>query len=91
MQVIYCDVHPFIVQQDVMIYNEETGERSEIGKISLKDLPEFIVNNCKEKDVHDVKLSGAKIFCEKFSKEILNYSKSKYDNFELNVEVLKNE
>lgn len=87
MQVIYCNIQPFILDQNVSIYNEETNENIPIGKTTLKSLPEFASDQCKEHNLHNIVLTGTKIYTNRVAKEIKEYSATKYDSYTINVEV----
>ena len=70
MQVIYCNIQPFILDQNVSIYNEETNENIPIGKTTLKNLPEFASDQCKERDLHNIVLTGTKCILTEWLKKL---------------------
>lgn len=87
MQVIYCNIQPFILDQNVSIYNEETNENIPIGKTSLKNLPQFTSDQCKEQNLHNIVLTGMKLYTNQMAKKIKEYSATKYNSYTINVEV----
>lgn len=86
MRVIYCNIDPFAYDQKVYVY-DENNKSKEIGKAPLEHLHQFIANQCAEKDIEEVTLTGFKQYTEEMAQKILSYSKTKYSGKTINVTV----
>ena len=86
MRVIYCNIDPFAYDQKVYVYDENNNSK-EIGKAPLEYLHQFIANQCAEKDIEEVTLTGFKQYTEEMAQKILTYSKAKYSGKTINVTV----
>jgi len=82
MPIIYCTINIFDYEQEVF-----SGDGKRIGRAPLKDLPKFIVEHCKESDVHKVCLNGLSAYTKEVRDKINTYNKTKYEDFEIEVEV----
>lgn len=86
MRVIYCNIDPFAYDQKVYVY-DENNKSKEVGKAPLEHLHQFIANQCAEKNIEEVTLTGFKQYTEEMAQKILIYSKAKYSGKTINVTV----
>ena len=80
MKKIIGIIHPFDMQQ--FFYAYEDGNKLEIIKTSIKDIPETIFYLSDKYDIEQVDLSGAKHFIKGIIKQIREAEITKYNKGE---------
>ncbi len=77
MRIILCNIDPFIYAQNVYLYDGHS--QTKLGEIPIDQLAHFIVNSCNEYSISEVTLTGIKQYSNEVSKNIIDYSKTKYN------------
>ena len=87
MQVIYSKISLFDSLHQVILYDEETKEGMDLGKVTAFELPEFVKEQCYKYDVYDVHLFGIPQFLENMEQKILETEMRNYGEAKIKVEV----
>lgn len=89
MQVIYSKISLFDAQHPVLIYDEETKEGYDLGKVSAVELPAFIKEQCYQNNIYKVHLFGVTEFVESVEQRIMEIEMRNYGEAKIQVEVNK--
>lgn len=79
---ITCCVHPFVVEQEVNVY--ENGQCIRTSKCNLDNLEEVIYSLVNAYDIKQIDLAGSQLYSLKIKEEMMN-SKYNLDGVDITV------
>lgn len=82
MKHIVCYIHPFVIEQEVYIYDE--GKCVKTTKCNFNDLEETLYTLSKEYNISQIDLSGSQLYGLKIKD---NMTSNKYDLNNLTITV----
>ena len=86
MKKIIGIIHPFDLYQTFYVY--EDGNKLDIVKTKLDNIPETIFNLSQTYNIYEIDLSGAKQFSKKIIKEIQEKELIKYNQNKLIIKCI---
>lgn len=75
----------FSLNQEIIVYKDGV---SEVSKCAMSDIPNAVINVCKENNISNVKIYGITNYSEKIAQEIELTEKIMYSENKINVEVI---
>lgn len=88
MKKIVCEINLFDLHQRVFLINSETKEKKCIATVMIDSVPEAISALCNNQKVYSVTLTGNREYNNTLSKDILEYSRTHYNNNSIEIEVI---
>lgn len=88
MKKIVCEIHLFDLHQRVFLVDTETNEKNWIAIAMIDSIPETVSALCDKQKVYSVTLTGNKEYNNTLSKDILEYSRTHYNNNSIEIEVI---
>lgn len=89
MYKLVCLLNLFMENQNVYMVNTETGKSDIAITTTMAELSEKIVDISDITKVNHIELHGAPAFSAAIAEDISTYAKTKYNNYDLVVEVIK--
>ena len=83
MKKIIGIIHPFDAQQTFYVYQD--GNKLEIVKTSIDEIPNVVFNLSKTYDISQIDLSGAKHFSQGIKRKIEEIEIEKYNKNNLTI------
>ena len=85
MPIIYCNFNLGDWKHTVQLVTDKAS--SVVGEFTSHELPEAIAVAAMNADIHEVHLTAPSAYAPALSAAITSYAKSKFSNFDLNVEI----
>ena len=82
MNNLIVNFHPFLVKQDILIYQD--GACVKQDHITIEEVSEKVKEYCKIYNIDIVNLCGNKLYLNKFMKDI----RTKFDNEDMAIMIL---
>lgn len=86
---LVCLINLFIEQQNIYLVDLETGKASIAASCTLDSLVEKIVDIADITQVNNIELCSAPSYAASIANDIYIYAKTRYNNHDLIVEVVK--
>lgn len=83
MKRIVIDIHPFLLNQTIQIYNDNQVE--EEYKTHLYGIDKVIATICKEKNITEVNIKGGNAFTKRIKDNILKDGRFEHMNISVNL------
>ena len=89
MQIMYCYIEPFIMNQNVFV-GKDKGELEFLGKVKIEDMPEYFTTTYQNENIDKIILNGpAKDYIKEISNSVKEYAVTKYNLKDIKIEVIK--
>ena len=86
---LVCPISLFSMQQTIFLIDEENNKTTTAAVASLEDLSETLADISDIVKVNNIQLHGASQYADEIASEVLTYARTKYNNHDLIVEVVK--
>lgn len=86
MKKIIVKLSPFLLNQEFIV--TEDGNRLDVTKGKMKEIPEIIFKLAEQYDVQNVNLIGAKKYAEGIEKQIKKAELVKYEKNKLDIKII---
>lgn len=83
MKRIVVDIHPFLLNQTIQVYNNSQLEKE--YKTNLFGIDKVIATMCKTDDIAEVNLKGNETFTKRIKENILKDGRFEHMNIEVNL------
>ena len=83
MKRIVVDVHPFLLNQTIQVYNNEQLESEQ--KTFLYGIDKVIATMCKTENIAEVNLKGSHSFTQRIRENILKDGRFEHMNIQVNI------
>jgi hypothetical protein len=86
---LICLINLFVEQQDIYLVDLETGKVSIAANCAFSELSEKIVDIADITKVNNIESRNAPMYAAGITEDIYTYARTKYNNNEIQVEVVQ--
>ena len=86
MRKIVSVIKPFIVNQNVFVY--EDGNKIDVVSVPLNDIQNILVNTATQYEVTNIELIGSKKYLNGIVNKIKETEMSQYNEHKLNINII---